>query len=81
MARFMSILHEGGKMALRWVHGNTSGVPQLSSIPTLLTHVYFLSSNAITKEELECLEKYHDDIIKYSSMVDLQMIWEHHGCR
>ncbi|KAL7225631.1 hypothetical protein ACSBR1_020903 [Camellia fascicularis] len=33
-----------------------------SSIPTLLTHVYFLSSNAITKEELERLEKYHDII-------------------
>ncbi|GMP98049.1 hypothetical protein CsSME_00046085 [Camellia sinensis var. sinensis] len=49
-----------------------------SSITTLLTDVYFLSSNAITKE-LERLEKYHD-IIKWSSMVDLQMIWEHHGC-
>ncbi|CAL5431449.1 unnamed protein product [Camellia sinensis] len=39
-----------------------------SSIPTLLTHVYFLSTNAITNEELECIEKC-DDIIKWSSMV------------
>ncbi|KAL7197802.1 hypothetical protein ACSBR2_020343 [Camellia fascicularis] len=39
-----------------------------SSIPTLLTHAYFLSTNAITNEELECIEKC-DDIIKWSSMV------------
>ncbi|CAL5435401.1 unnamed protein product [Camellia sinensis] len=39
-----------------------------SSIPTLLAHAYFLSTNAITNEELECIEKC-DDIIKWSSMV------------
>ncbi|CAL5435363.1 unnamed protein product [Camellia sinensis] len=39
-----------------------------SFIPTLLTHAYFLSTNAITNEELECIEKC-DDIIKWSSMV------------
>ncbi|GMP98051.1 hypothetical protein CsSME_00046086 [Camellia sinensis var. sinensis] len=51
-----------------------------SSIPTLLTHAYFLSTNAITKEELECIEKC-DDIIKWSSMVarladDLGTSWD-----
>ncbi|KAI7992762.1 hypothetical protein LOK49_LG12G02338 [Camellia lanceoleosa] len=51
-----------------------------SSIPTLLTHAYFLSTNAITNEELECIEKC-DDIIKWSSMVarladDLGTSWE-----
>ncbi|CAL5435377.1 unnamed protein product [Camellia sinensis] len=39
-----------------------------SSIPTLLTHAYFLSTNAITNEELECIEKC-DYMIKWSSMV------------
>ncbi|THG03643.1 hypothetical protein TEA_006351 [Camellia sinensis var. sinensis] len=51
-----------------------------SSIPTLLTHAYFLSTNAITNEELECIEKC-DDIIKWSSMVarhadDLGTSWD-----
>ncbi|GMP98001.1 hypothetical protein CsSME_00046046 [Camellia sinensis var. sinensis] len=51
-----------------------------SSVPTLLTHAYFLSTNAITNEKLECIEKC-DDIIKWSSMVarladDLGTSWE-----
>ncbi|CAK9163142.1 unnamed protein product [Ilex paraguariensis] len=38
------------------------------SAPLILVHLYFLASNPITTEALECLDKYHD-IIRWSSMI------------
>ncbi|CAK9149891.1 unnamed protein product [Ilex paraguariensis] len=38
------------------------------SAPVMLVHVYFFVSSVITKEALECLDKYHD-IIRWSSMI------------
>ncbi|XP_028115730.1 (-)-alpha-terpineol synthase-like [Camellia sinensis] len=84
VARFMSMLHERSKWSYSGYmptleeyldHAWTS-----SSIPTLLTHAYFLSTNAITNEELECIEKC-DYMIKWSSMVarladDLGTSWD-----
>ncbi|CAL5356705.1 unnamed protein product [Camellia sinensis] len=86
LARFMSMLHERSKWSYSGYmptleeyldHAWTS-----SSIPTLLTHAYFLSTNAITNEELECIEKC-DYMIKWSSMVarladDLGTSWVYH---
>jgi (-)-alpha-terpineol synthase len=36
--------------------------------PVILVHAYFLATNPITKDTLDCLEEY-PNIIRYSSMI------------